>query len=108
MFYCSLFSFPGKHGILSLVINMMDVDKKLIGKRHFLYRVYSFTQLCGRCTRKDGNGLHIVDNIGYWRGCRNNQKTRNLEWGSTSVAYYEQPFSPVILSIGHYRKAFEN
>jgi transcriptional regulator with XRE-family HTH domain len=33
MFYCSLFSFPGKHGILSLVINMMDVDKKLIGKR---------------------------------------------------------------------------
>lgn len=32
MFYCSLFSFPGKHGILSTVINM-DVDKKLIGKR---------------------------------------------------------------------------
>ena len=32
MFYCSLFSFPGKHGILSTVIDM-DVDKKLIGKR---------------------------------------------------------------------------
>ena len=32
MFYCSLFSFPEKHGILSTVINM-DVDKKLIGKR---------------------------------------------------------------------------
>ncbi len=32
MFYCSLFSFPGKHGILFTVINM-DVDKKLIGKR---------------------------------------------------------------------------
>ena len=33
MFYCSLFSVPGKHGSLYLVINMMDVDKKLIGKR---------------------------------------------------------------------------
>ena len=32
MFYCSLFSFPEKHGILSTVIDM-DVDKKLIGKR---------------------------------------------------------------------------
>lgn len=32
MFYCSLFSFPEKHGILSMVIDM-DVDKKLIGKR---------------------------------------------------------------------------
>lgn len=32
MFYCSLFSFSGKHGILSTVINM-DVDMKLIGKR---------------------------------------------------------------------------
>lgn len=32
MFYCSLFSFPKKHGILSTVIDM-DVDKKLIGKR---------------------------------------------------------------------------
>lgn len=32
MFYCSLFSFPGKHGILFTVINM-DVDKKRIGKR---------------------------------------------------------------------------
>ena len=32
MFYCSLFSFSEKHGILSTVIDM-DVDKKLIGKR---------------------------------------------------------------------------
>lgn len=32
MFYCNLFSFPEKHGILSTVIDM-DVDKKLIGKR---------------------------------------------------------------------------
>ena len=32
MFYCNLFSFPGKHGILYTVIDM-DVDKKLIGKR---------------------------------------------------------------------------
>ena len=30
--YCSLFSFPGKHGILSTVIGM-DIDKKRIGKR---------------------------------------------------------------------------
>mgnify|MGYP002675433268 FL=1 len=32
MFYCNLFSFHGKHGILSTVIDM-DIDKKLIGKR---------------------------------------------------------------------------
>lgn len=32
MFYCNLFSFPGKHGILSTVIGM-NVDKKRIGTR---------------------------------------------------------------------------
>lgn len=32
MFYCNLFLFHGKYGILSTVIDM-DVDKKLIGKR---------------------------------------------------------------------------
>ena len=32
MFYCSLFSILGKHGILSVVIKM-SVDKKLVGKR---------------------------------------------------------------------------
>lgn len=32
IFYCSLFSFPGKRGILSTVIGM-DIDKKRIGKR---------------------------------------------------------------------------
>lgn len=32
LFYCSLFSFPRKHGILSTVIGM-DIDKKRIGKR---------------------------------------------------------------------------
>lgn len=45
-----------------------------IGKRHFLYCVHPFTQLCGRGACKDGNGLHGLDDggngnsYGYYQG----------------------------------------